>query len=63
MKKIFYVVFFIYKLTPLHLAAHNGHLSVFEYLVNQKAEINAKDKDDQTPLHLVANNDHHSVVV
>jgi len=28
--------------TPLHLAAQNGHLSVVEYLVKQKAEINAK---------------------
>jgi len=25
--------------TPLHLAAQKGHLSVVEYLVNQKAEI------------------------
>jgi len=30
-------------LTPLHNAAWNGHLSVVEYLVNQKADINAKD--------------------
>jgi len=28
-------------MTPLHLAAENGHLSVVEYLVNQKADINA----------------------
>jgi len=28
-------------MTPLHLAAQNGHLSVVEYLVNQKADINA----------------------
>jgi len=31
--------------TPLHLAANNGHLSVVEYLVQQKADINAKSKD------------------
>jgi len=30
-------------MTPLHLAAQYGHLSVVEYLVNQKADINAKD--------------------
>ena len=30
-------------MTPLHYAAHNGHLSVVEYLVNQKADINAKN--------------------
>jgi len=31
-------------LTPLHYAASNDHLSVVEYLVNQKVDINAKDK-------------------
>jgi len=30
-------------MTPLHWAAIYGHLSVVEYLVNQKADINAKD--------------------
>jgi len=29
-------------MTPLHYAAEKGHLSVVEYLVNQKADINAK---------------------
>jgi len=29
-------------MTPLHLAAENGHLSVVEYLVNQIADINEK---------------------
>ena len=29
-------------LCPLHDAAQNGHLCVVEYLVNQKADINAK---------------------
>jgi len=32
-------------LTPLHYASANGHLSVVEYLVNQKADINAKNDD------------------
>ena len=31
----------MYNWTPLHYAAQNGHLSVVEYLVNQKADINA----------------------
>jgi len=29
-------------MTPLHYAAQKGHLSVVEYLVNQKADIHAK---------------------
>jgi len=32
-------------MTPLHYAAQNGHLSVVEYLVNQKADINAKNNN------------------
>jgi len=29
--------------TPLHRASKNGHLSVVEYLITQKADINAKN--------------------
>jgi len=38
--------FFIFNQTPLHLAVQNGRLSVVKYLVNQKADINVKDKLD-----------------
>jgi len=34
---------FLFNWTPLHYAAYNGHFCVVEYLVNQKADINAKD--------------------
>ena len=37
-------------MTPLHYAAREGHLSVVEYLVNQKADINAKNYHGETPL-------------
>jgi len=47
--------------TPLHYAAESGHLSVVEYLVNQKADINVSDEYDQTPLHLAADNNHFNV--
>jgi len=30
-------------MTPLHYAARYGHLSVVEYLINQKADIKAKN--------------------
>jgi len=52
----------IFDWTPLHYSAQFGQLSVVEYLVNQKADINAKNKDDLTPLHLAAANGHLSVV-
>ena len=48
--------------TPLHLAASHGHLSVVEYLVNQKADINAINNDDWSPLHYAAINGHLNVV-
>jgi len=37
----------IFDWTPLHRAANNGHLSVVEYLFDQKADIKAKTKDDK----------------
>ena len=51
-------------MTPLHYAADNGHLSVVEYLVNQKAYINAQSSGypSGTPLHLAACKGHLSVV-
>jgi len=51
-----------FNLTPLLLAAANGHLSVVEYLINQKADINAKDDIGNTHLHYAAVNGHLSVV-
>jgi len=46
------------------LAAWNGHLSIVEYLVNQKVEINARvtSYPSETSLHLAAWNGHLSVV-
>jgi len=35
----------IYGQSYLHWAAENGHLSVVEYLFNQKADIKAKNND------------------
>jgi ankyrin repeat protein len=48
--------------TPLHLAAQNGHLDVVEFLVEQQAEVNAKETDGWTPLYLAAHNGHFDVV-
>lgn len=37
--------------TPLHLAAGYNHLDVVEYLLENKADVNAKDKGGLVPLH------------
>jgi len=36
---------YYYYSTPLHESAYYGHLKIVKYLVNQKADINAKTKD------------------
>jgi len=50
--------------TPLHFSSRYGHLSVVEYLVNQKADINSQSKGypSGTPLHFAARNGHLGVV-
>ena len=40
----------------------NGHLSVAKYLVNQKADISAKNMDGNTPLHEAARSGRLNVV-
>ena len=52
---------------PLHFSSRFGHLSVVEYLVNQKADINSNTKNVEflylwTPLHFAAQNGHLVVV-
>jgi len=42
--------------TPLHLAAGNARLAVVEFLVADKADVNATNNLGQTPLHLAAAN-------
>jgi len=45
---------FCYKLTCLHIAAKAGDTIVASYLVDQGADLNAKDDNWNTPLHLAA---------
>lgn len=40
--------------TPLLRAAHNGHLAVCQYLVDNGAEVNTVDLGDNTSLHWAA---------
>jgi ankyrin repeat protein len=41
-------------MTPLHVAAFTGHKEIAELLVANRADVNARDKGNQTPLHMAA---------
>ena len=40
--------------TALHAAAYKGHVDIAEFLINNGANVNVKDKDGYTPLHNTA---------
>jgi hypothetical protein len=44
--------------TPLHDAVMNGHIEIARLLLQNGAEVNAKDSDGYTPLHIAARNGH-----
>ena len=43
-------IIFSYQGTPLHQAAGNGHVEIAEILIANGANVNAKDRLEQTPL-------------
>jgi len=61
---LFNLVFHQYKtnISLLHEASRFFNLSIIEYLVNHKADVNAKNDDDYAPLHYAAREGHLSVV-
>ena len=48
--------------TPLHLAANSGDVSVVKILVEHNARINALDADQATPLHRAAMLDNYEAI-
>ena len=49
-------------ITPLHLAAGNGHLDIVKFLCNEnRCVIEAVDKIGRTPLHAACSHGHHEV--
>ena len=48
--------------TPLHNAASKGQLEVARFLLDNKAQVTAKDNSGSTPLHVAANNGHKAMV-
>eukprot|EP00434_Breviolum_minutum_P040057 symbB.v1.2.035588.t1/scaffold4833.1/size34140/1 len=54
------VGFFAY--TPLHLAVQNGHRDVVDLLLDENADIEAKNGHQQTPLHHAVETGHRDIV-
>ena len=50
------------KITPLHWACPGGHLPIVQYLIENGADLEAKDKEQQTPLQLASKYDHTDIV-
>jgi len=38
-------LYFLYQVTPLHMAAREGHTDIVTYLVDKRAHINSGDND------------------
>ena len=47
-----------FKITPLHVAAINGHLKIIDFIVENIIDANPGDEYGTTPLHLAAGRGH-----
>ncbi len=48
--------------SPLHVASHNGHTTVVNYLLEKGMDVEAINKEGMTPLHMAAHNGKSEVV-
>ena len=48
--------------TPLHLAAHGGHLSIFKLLMRYAKDKHPLDNDGMTPLDVAAECGHRQII-
>ena len=48
--------------TPIMVAASQGHIDTVKYLASKSAELDLKDKNDQTIIHLAAQNNQDAVI-
>ena len=50
------------RMTPLHLAARDGHAAIAAALIAATANVNATNREGAAPLHLAAGGDHAAIV-
>ena len=48
--------------TPLHMAAYEGFLDIFKYIVEHVTDKNPSNNDGETPFHYALENDRYNVV-
>ena len=51
----------LYPVTPLHIAAGNGHLDMVKFFISKGMYVNVRDADKDTPLHAAAIHGHMDV--
>merc|ERR1719495_572138 len=49
-------------ITPIMVAACQGHINVVKFLRDKKADLKHKDRNDQTIVHLAAKSDQNSII-